>query len=128
MKQQGGGKIVNIASTDGMLGRDLELYRDSGQSPVVPDYLASKAGVINLSRGLAVALAPYAIYVNCISPAGFQRGQPPAFVAKYSRMFPIGRMGRDGVDLKGPIVLLCSKASDFMLGHNLVVDGGFTAW
>jgi gluconate 5-dehydrogenase len=128
MKRQGGGKIVNIASTDGMLGRDLELYRGSGQSPVVPDYLASKAGVINLSRGLAVALAPYGIYLNCISPAGFHRDQPSAFITRYSKMFPLGRMGRDGVDLKGPIVLLCSHASDFILGHNLVADGGFTAW
>jgi gluconate 5-dehydrogenase len=128
MKRAGRGKIVNIASTDGMLGRDLELYRDSGQAPSVPDYLASKAGVINLTRALAVTLAAYGIYINCISPAGFERGQPAPFIAKYSRMFPLGRMGRDGIDLKGPVVLLCSAASDFMVGHNLVVDGGFTAW
>ena len=128
MKRGGGGKIVNIASTDGMLGRDLELYRETGQAPTVPDYLASKAGVINLTQSLGVALARYGIYVNCISPAGFERGQPAAFIARYSSMFPIGRMGRDGIDLKGPIVLLCSRASDFMVGHNLVVDGGFTAW
>jgi gluconate 5-dehydrogenase len=128
MKRGGGGKIVNIASTDGMLGRDLELYRETGQAAAVPDYLASKAGVINLTRGLAVALAPYHIYINCISPAGFERGQPAPFIKRYSSMFPLGRMGRDGIDLKGPIVLLCSSASDFMVGHNLVVDGGFTAW
>lgn len=128
MKQQRHGKIVNIASTDGLLGRDLELYNGTGQSASVPDYLASKAGVINLTRGIAVAVAPYGIYVNCISPAGFQRGQSPAFVEKYSAMFPLKRMGRDGIDLKGPVVLLCSAASDFMVGHNLVVDGGFTAW
>lgn len=128
MKKNRHGKIVNIASTDGMLGRDLELYQGSGQSASVPDYLASKAGVINLTRGLAVALAGYGIYVNCISPAGFQRGQPPAFVEKYSQMFPLKRMGRDGIDLKGPVVLLCSAASDFMVGANVVVDGGFTAW
>jgi gluconate 5-dehydrogenase len=128
MKRGGGGKIVNIASTDGMLGRDLELYRETGQAPVVPDYLASKAGVINLTRALAVGLASYRIYVNCISPAGFERGQPEPFIKRYSSMFPLGRMGRDGIDLKGPIVLLCSSASDFMVGHNLVVDGGFTAW
>jgi len=128
MKRAGGGKIVNIASTDGMLGRDLELYRDTGQSPTVPDYMASKAGVINLTRAIAVTLAPYGIHVNCISPAGFERDQPPGFIAKYSKMFPLGRMGRDGIDLKGPVVLLCSHASDFIVGHNLVVDGGFTAW
>jgi len=128
MKQQRHGKIVNIASTDGLLGRDLELYNGTGQSASVPDYLASKAGVINLTRGIAVAVAPYGIYVNCISPAGFQRGQPRAFIEKYSAMFPLKRMGRDGIDLKGPVVLLCSAASDFMVGHNLIVDGGFSAW
>lgn len=128
MKRGGGGKIVNIASVDGMVGRDLALYDGSGQSPTVPDYLASKAGVINLTRGLAVALAPYGIYVNCISPAGFERGQPRIFIERHSAMFPLKRMGRDGIDLKGPIVLLCSAASDFMVGHNLVIDGGFTAW
>lgn len=128
MKKQGRGKIVNISSVDGMVGRDLELYNGTGQSASVPDYLASKAGVINLTRGIAVALAPYGIYVNCISPAGFQRGQPQAFIEKYTQMFPLKRMGRDGIDLKGPIVLLCSAASDFMVGANVVVDGGFTAW
>lgn len=128
MKKNNHGKIVNIASTDGMLGRDLELYNGTGQSASVPDYLASKAGVINFTRGIAVALAPHGIYVNCISPAGFQRGQPQPFIEKYTKMFPLKRMGRDGIDLKGPIVLLCSAASDFMVGHNLVVDGGFTAW
>ncbi len=128
MKKFKRGKIVNIASTDGMLGRDLELYNGTGQSASIPDYLASKAGVINLTRGIAVVLAPYGIYVNCISPAGFQRGQPQPFIDKYSKMFPLKRMGRDGIDLKGPIVLLCSAASDFMVGANVVVDGGFTAW
>jgi NAD(P)-dependent dehydrogenase (short-subunit alcohol dehydrogenase family) len=73
-------------------------------------------------------LAPYNIYVNCISPAGFLRGQPQPFIEKYTQMFPLKRMGRDGIDLKGPIVLLCSAASDFMVGANVVVDGGFTAW
>jgi NAD(P)-dependent dehydrogenase (short-subunit alcohol dehydrogenase family) len=128
MKQNGGGKIVNVASTDGMLGRDLRLYDGSGQSATVPDYLASKAGVINLTRAIAVALAPYGIYVNSISPAGFERGQPAEFISRYEQLFPLGRMGRDGIDLKGPVLLLCSRASDFMIGHNLVVDGGFTAW
>lgn len=128
MKQNRKGKIINMASTDGMLGRDLEVYRDTGLSPTVPDYLASKAGVINLTRAIAVVLAPYNVYVNCISPAGFERGQPKAFVNKYSQIVPLGRMGRDGIDLKGPVLLLASHASDFMVGHNLVVDGGFTAW
>lgn len=128
MKKQGNGKIINIASIDGIAGRDLRIYPGTGLSPTVPDYLASKAGVINLTRGLAVALAPFGIYVNCISPGGFYRGQPEKFVDNYSRLVPLGRMGRDGIDLKGSVAYLASAASNYTVGHNLVVDGGLTAW
>lgn len=128
MKRAGKGKIVNIASVDGMVGRDLRVYEDTGLNPTVPDYLSAKAGVINLTRGVAVVLAPYGVNVNCISPAGFFRNQPEGFVEKYNQMIPLGRMGRDGVDLKGAVVFSASPASDFMVGHNLVIDGGFTAW
>ena len=128
MKKAGSGKIINIASIDGIRARDLRIYKDTGLSPTVPDYLASKAGVINLTRGVAVVLAPYGINVNCISPGGFFRGQPELFVKNFEENVPLGRMGRDGVDLKGAIVFCASAASDYMVGHNLVIDGGFTIW
>lgn len=128
MKQAGSGKIINIASIDGIRARDLRIYKDTGLSPTVPDYLASKAGVINLTRGVAVVLAPYGIHVNCISPGGFFRGQPELFVKNYEEDVPLGRMGRDDADLKGAIVFCASAASDYMVGHNLVIDGGFTIW
>ena len=128
MKRAGKGKIVNIASADGIVGRDLRVYEDTGLNPTVPDYLAAKAGVINLTRGIACVLAPFGICVNAISPGGFFRNQPERFVENYSRMIPLGRMGRDGLDLKGAILFCASRASDFMVGHNLVVDGGLTAW
>lgn len=128
MRQTGYGKIINMGSIDGVVGRDLRIYPNTGLSPTAPDYLASKAGVINLTRGLAVALAPHGIYVNCISPGGFFRNQPERFVANYEKLVPLGRMGRDGVDLKGAIAFLASAASDYIVGHNLVIDGGYTAW
>ena len=128
MKKERKGKIINIASIDGIRARDLRIYTDTGLSPTVPDYLASKAGVINLTRGVAVALAPYGIHVNSISPGGFFRGQPERFVKNYENEVPLGRMGEDGVDLKGAIVFCASAASDYMVGHNLVIDGGFTIW
>ena len=128
MKAAQRGKIVNIASVDGIVGRDLRVYENTGLNPTVPDYLAAKAGVINLTRGIAVVLAPFGINVNCISPGGFFRNQPPRFVEKYTQMIPLGRMGRDGVDIKGAVLFCASPASDFMVGHNLVLDGGFTAW
>jgi gluconate 5-dehydrogenase len=128
MIKNGYGKIINIASVDGIVGRDLEMYKETGISPTVPDYLAAKAGVINLTRAIAVVLAKCGVYVNCISPGGFYRGHPKEFVEKYAKLIPLGRMARDGIDLKGAVAFLASAASDYVVGHNLVVDGGFTAW
>lgn len=128
MKKNGYGKIVNIASIDGIRGRDLRIYRNTGLSATVPDYLACKSAVINLTKGIATVLAPYGVRVNCISPGGFERGQPQAFIDNYSHETPLGRMGDDTRDLKGAILFACAPASDYMVGHNLVIDGGFTAW
>lgn len=128
MKKARSGKIINMASIDGIVGRDLRIYQGSGLSPTVPDYLASKAGVINLTKGIGVSLAPFGIYVNSISPGGFYRTQPDQFVENYSKLVPLGRMGRDRIDLKGSIAYLASAASDYTVGHNLVIDGGLTSW
>ena len=96
MRRQGYGKIINIASIDGLLGRDLRIYKETGLSPTVADYLAGKAGVINLTRGMAVVYAPYGICINSISPGGFFRNQPESFVQNYERLVPLGRMGGTG--------------------------------
>jgi NAD(P)-dependent dehydrogenase (short-subunit alcohol dehydrogenase family) len=68
------------------------------------------------------------VCVNAISPGGFERGQPAEFVRRYSDRTPLGRMGRDGSDLKGAVLFFASPASDYVTGHNLVVDGGFSIW
>ncbi len=128
MAQQGHGKIVNIASMAGLVGRDRRMYERSGLNQQPVDYAAAKAGVIGVTRDLAAVLAPYGVYVNSISPGGFERGQPEAFVNAYSDRTPLGRMGRDGVDIKAAALFLASSASDYVTGHNLVVDGGFSIW
>ena len=127
MHQQGRGKIINIASIAGMVGRDRKMYDRTGlpQQPV--DYAVAKAGIIGLTRDLAALLAP-TVYVNAISPGGFERGQPDAFIQAYSERTALGRMGRDGVDLKAAALFLASSASDYVTGVNLPVDGGFTIW
>jgi NAD(P)-dependent dehydrogenase (short-subunit alcohol dehydrogenase family) len=90
---------------------------------------AAKAGIIGMTRDLAGLLSPMGVYVNAISPGGFgPRDIPPGFVKEYSDRTPLGRMGRDGIDLKGAALFLASPASDYVTGQNLVVDGGFTLW
>jgi NAD(P)-dependent dehydrogenase (short-subunit alcohol dehydrogenase family) len=122
------GKIINIASVAGVVGRDRRMYERAGMKGQPVDYAAAKAGVIGLTRDLAGYLGPMGVCVNAISPGGFERGQPEEFVKDYSDRTPLGRMGRDGVDLKGAVLFLASPASDYVTGHNLVVDGGFSIW
>ena len=128
MIQQRSGSIINIASVSGMIGRNRAVYRDMPGMHSSPDYQTAKAGVINFSRDLAGYLGAYGIRCNSISPGGFRRASAEKFVQAYSRGTMLGRMGEDGVDLKGAAVLLASDAGAYITGHNLVVDGGFSAW
>ncbi len=128
MMKQRKGKIINIASIYGMVGVDQRLYEDSPEMvPGSVPYTASKGGVINLTRDMAVYLAPYDIHVNAISPGGFRANQDDEFLKRYNYRVPLQRMCKED-DLKGAIVFLASRASDYITGHNLVVDGGWTAW
>jgi NAD(P)-dependent dehydrogenase (short-subunit alcohol dehydrogenase family) len=129
MADQGHGKIINVASMAGLVGRDRRMYARNGMLGQPIDYAASKAGVIGMTRDLAGLLSPMGICVNAISPGGFgPRELPEGFVKDYSDATPLGRMGRDGIDLKGAALFLASPASDYVTGHNLVVDGGFNFW
>lgn len=122
------GKIVNIASMAGLIGRDRRIYDRNGMGGQPVDYAAAKAGVIGATMDLAGYLSPMGVYVNAISPGGFERRQPGNFIGDYSGLTPLGRMGRDGIDLKGAVLFLASPASDYVTGANLVVDGGFSIW
>ncbi|MBU4211254.1 MAG: SDR family oxidoreductase [Kiritimatiellae bacterium] len=128
MAKQQSGKIINIASMAGIVGRDRRMYERNNMAGQPIDYAAAKAGVIGMTRDLAGLLSPMGINVNAISPGGFNRDLPEGFVRDYSDRTPLGRMGRDGVDIKGAVLFLASPASDYVTGHNLVVDGGFSIW
>lgn len=129
MAEQASGSIINIASMAGFIGRDRRMYERSGLTGQPVDYAAAKGGVIGMTRDLAGLLSPMGIRVNAISPGGFgPRGHPETFVSDYTSRTPLGRMGRDGIDLKGAVVYLASEASAYVTGHNLVVDGGFSIW
>ncbi|HHT9105596.1 MAG TPA: SDR family oxidoreductase [Candidatus Wujingus californicus] len=121
------GSIVNVASFLGVVAPDQRVYGGSGlNSPAV--YTASKSGVIGLTKYLATYLGKYNIRVNCISPGGVNPGGvDKEFEKNYSAKVPLERMGNMD-DMKGPLIFLASKASQYVNGHNLVVDGGMTVW
>lgn len=123
MKEQGSGKIINIASIAGLGGQDPNVMDAIG-------YSTSKGAVIAFTKDLAVKLAPYNIHVNAIAP-GFFPTKMAKMVLDYSgekilERTPAGRFGSDD-DMKGPALFLASDASNYVYGHVLVVDGGTTA-
>jgi NAD(P)-dependent dehydrogenase (short-subunit alcohol dehydrogenase family) len=123
--KRGGGTIVNIASMMGMFGPDLSNYEgtDMGKSPS-PDYFFHRAGMINFTRYLAHILADRKIRVNCISPGGFGTpNHPQRFVENYTKKVMVGRLAVHD-DIKGVVVFLASRASSYVTGENILMDGG----
>ena len=130
MAQHGGGSIINIGSLYASVSPDPHFYDHlAGNAPFIksPAYGASKAGVVSLSKFFATHWAGAGIRVNTLSPGGVLAGQDAEFKAKYGARVPLGRMA-ESEDLKGPLVFLASRASSYVTGHELRVEGGFTAW
>ena len=119
--------IVLLGSMYGMVGSYPDAYEGiCGANPVA--YQALKGGIIQMARHLAVYWARDRVRVNCLSPGPFPGPNAPTeLVARLQARSPLGRMGVPA-ELKGAIVFLASDASSYMTGHNLVVDGGWTAW
>ena len=130
MAQHGGGSIINIGSLYASVSPDPHFYDHlAGNAPFLksPAYGASKAGVVNLSKFFSTHWAGAGIRVNTLSPGGVLAGQDEQFKAKYGARVPLRRMAVPD-DLKGPLVFLASRASSYVTGHELRVEGGFTAW
>lgn len=121
----GRGSVVLIGSIYGIVGPDWRLYADTRMANPA-GYGASKGGLLQLARYLATTLAPR-IRVNAITPGGIWRGQPEAFRRRYVSRTPLKRMATED-DLRGAVAYLASDLSSYVTGHNLVVDGGWTAW
>jgi len=117
------GSIVNFSATTGIVSARPDLY---GGAHKHPGYSVSKAGVINLTKFLAVHLAPK-IRVNCIAPGGVKFKQDKGFIDKYSKFTPMNRMMRKD-ELNGLIEYLISEKSSYVTGSTFVVDGGWTVW
>lgn len=121
----GHGSVVFVASTYGVVAPDFRLYEGTAMANPAA-YGASKGGVLQLMRYFATLLAPR-VRVNAISPGGVWRNQPEAFHQRYVSRTPLARMATEE-DLKGAVAYLASDLSAYVTGHNLVVDGGWTAW
>jgi NAD(P)-dependent dehydrogenase (short-subunit alcohol dehydrogenase family) len=129
MAAAGGGAIVNVGSLYATIAPEPGFYDHMPADPPFlkpPAYGASKAGVLSLTRYFARLWGPQGVRVNALSPGGVLAGQDEQFVAKYCARVPLGRMAEPG-DLGGPLVFLASDASRYLTGHELRVDGGFTA-
>jgi NAD(P)-dependent dehydrogenase (short-subunit alcohol dehydrogenase family) len=121
-----GASIVNIGSIYGVVAADPRIYGSSGRNSS-EIYAATKAGVIHMTRYLAVYLAPRGIRVNCISPGGVFNHQDKSFIKNYEAKTPLRRMAKTD-DLQGALLYLASDASAYMTGQNLIIDGGFGLW
>jgi NAD(P)-dependent dehydrogenase (short-subunit alcohol dehydrogenase family) len=118
-----GGKIINVSSIYGLIADD---------TPELP-YFVSKAGLLGLTRQLALELAPYRINVNAIAPGFFPSEMTSQFISDLDNLsltlskIPLRRIGMPN-DLKGVIIFLASRASDYITGQVIVIDGGWSIW
>ena len=134
MKKKNYGTIINIASDVGIISPDHRIYEPDQKNKYkgtkfnTPlSYSVAKSGIISMTRYLATYFAKSGIRVNCISPAGVNNKHDKKFVKKLSSRIPLGRMAKLH-ELDGAVIFLCSDASSFVTGHNLVADGGRTIW
>lgn len=132
MAGSGGGVILNVASDLSVLAPDQRLYRLAGlppeSQPVKPvTYPVVKSALVGLTRYLATYWPESGVRANSLSPGGVRTDQDEAFVADLSSRIPLGRMAASD-DYRAAVQFLCSDASAYMTGHNLVMDGGRSVW
>ena len=125
------GSIINVSSTYGVVSPDQAIYaykREGGVEFYKPvGYSVAKSGVLNFTRWLAEYGAPLGIRANTLVPGGVREdAHAREFVAEYEKRTPLGRMAGES-DFNGAVLFLASKASAYMTGATLVVDGGWTA-
>jgi NAD(P)-dependent dehydrogenase (short-subunit alcohol dehydrogenase family) len=118
------GRIINMSSIYGLVGSSI--YRQSA-------YTATKAGLANLTRQLAIEWAPYNILVNTIAPGWIPTEATEGGIAKpqnrdrMERATPLGRLGEPH-EIRGAVIYLASAASSYVTGTILSVDGGYASW
>lgn len=132
MSKRNFGNIINISSDLGIIAPDQRLYYkedlpDDQQDVKPVSYSIIKHGIIGLTKYLATYWADKGVRANSISPGGVFNNQNALFLSKISKKIPLGRMANAN-EYQGAIIFLCSDASSYMNGANLVIDGGRSIW
>lgn len=125
------GSVINVSSTYGVVSPDQAIYehkRTGGAEWIKPvGYSVAKSGMLNFTRWLAEYGAAYGIRANTLVPGGVrEEAHANEFIREYEKRTPLGRMAAES-DYNGAVLFLASKASSYMTGATLVVDGGWTA-
>lgn len=126
MAENGGGCIVNMASTYSVVAPNQNLYKGTDMGCPAA-YSASKGGVQSLSQYLASYWADKGVRVNQITPHGVWNHHEKQFEDNFARFSPLKRMSYNH-EVAGALIYLLSDASSYVTGHNLIVDGGWTVW
>jgi NAD(P)-dependent dehydrogenase (short-subunit alcohol dehydrogenase family) len=131
-KDNKGGVILNIASDLSIFSPDQRIYRKPNTQeelqPVKPvTYSVIKSGLIGLTRYLSTYWIDKGIRCNALSPGGVFNGQDDEFVQRLSSLIPMGRMAEQD-EYRAAIQFLCSDASAYMNGQNIIMDGGRSVW
>lgn len=124
MKVQECGALINMSSIYGVVAPDFTVYEGTPMTMPVA-YAAIKGGIVNLTRYLAAYYGPSNVRVNSISPGGIFDHQNETFVASYNKKVPLRRMGTSA-DIAAAVHFLLSDDAQYITGHNLTVDGGWT--
>jgi len=124
-RKGGGGSVINMTSIYGVVGNDFNIYEGTEMEPPIA-YSAIKGGLINATRFLASKYGKEGLRFNCISPGGIFDNQHATFVKAYEKKVPMRRMGNPS-DIAPAVTFLLSEDAQYITGHNLIVDGGWTS-
>jgi NAD(P)-dependent dehydrogenase (short-subunit alcohol dehydrogenase family) len=132
MALNSGGVILNISSDLSEISPDQRLYKvnrtEENLQPVKPiTYSVIKSGLVGMTKYLATYWSANGVRVNALSPGGIYEGQNTDFVKKISNLIPLGRMAESN-EYRSAVQFLCSDASSYMTGQNVVIDGGRSIW